>query len=85
MNQSADKPKEEEIKYCVFLMKAGENKDIVAKILNEETKISLVKAKKIVDEARPEVGGRLILNSNLEKCNAIKAKLEEAGATIDMS
>lgn len=63
----------------VVLKDAGATKIAVIKILKEVTGLGLVEAKALADN-----GGNVKENVAADEANAIKAQLEEAGATIEL-
>ncbi len=64
----------------VVLASAGGNKIAVIKIVKELTGLGLVEAKALADN-----GGNIKENIPAEEAEAIKAQLEEAGATIELA
>lgn len=64
----------------VILASFGANKVAVIKVVKELTGLSLVEAKALVDNAPKPVKEDV----PVEEANAIKAKLEEAGATVEL-
>ena len=71
---------EEKSEFDVILASVGENKMAVIKAVKEVTGVSLKEAKELVDNAPKP------LKEHASKADAesIKAKLEEAGATIEL-
>ena len=63
----------------VVLKDAGAAKIAVIKVIREITGLGLVEAKGLADK-----GGNIKENLPIEEANEIKAKLEEAGATIEL-
>ena len=63
----------------IVLASAGPNKIQVIKVIREITGLGLKEAKEIAD-----TGGNVKENVNTDEANEIKAKLEEAGATIEL-
>ena len=63
----------------VVLKNAGGNKIAVIKIIKELTGLGLVEAKGLADK-----GGNIKENVSADEANELKAKLEEAGATIEL-
>ena len=63
----------------VVLKDAGAAKIQVIKVLREITGLGLVEAKGLADK-----GGNVKENVSADEANEIKAKLEEAGATIEL-
>ena len=64
-------------KKTVVLKDAGASKIAVIKIVREITGLGLVEAKGVADN-----GGNIKENVSADEANEIKAKLEEAGATV---
>ena len=64
----------------VILASFGSNKVGVIKVVKELTGLSLVEAKNLVDGAPKAVKEGIAV----DEANAIKAKLEEAGATVEL-
>ncbi len=71
---------EEQTEFDVILMGAGDKKINVIKVVREITALGLKEAKALVDEAPKPVKEKI----SKEEANAIKAKLEEAGASIEV-
>ena len=65
-------------KVNVVLTSAGANKIAVIKIVRDITGLGLKEAKDIADN-----GGNVKENASMDEANEIKAKLEEAGATVE--
>ena len=63
----------------VVLKNAGGNKIAVIKIIKELTGLGLVEAKGLADK-----GGNIKENVSMDEANELKAKLEEAGATVEL-
>ena len=63
----------------VVLKDAGAAKIGVIKVVREITGLGLVEAKGVADN-----GGNIKENVSLDEANEIKAKLEEAGATVEL-
>ncbi len=63
----------------VVLKDAGAAKIGVIKVIREITGLGLVEAKGVADN-----GGNIKENVSLDEANQIKAKLEEAGATVEL-
>ena len=63
----------------VVIKNAGTAKIQVIKIIREITGLGLVEAKGVADN-----GGNVKENISVEEANDIKAKLEEAGATVEL-
>ena len=71
---------EEKTDFDVILKSAGGNKIAVIKVVREITGLGLKEAKALVDEApKPVKEG-----ASADDANAIKAKLEEAGAEVEL-
>lgn len=66
--------------YNVELKEVGPNKIAVIKVVRELTGLGLKEAKDLVDAAPKAVKE----GANEEEANAIKAKLEEAGAVVEL-
>lgn len=64
----------------VVLKEAGATKIAVIKAIREITGLGLVEAKALADN-----GGNIKENVSSDEANEIKAKLEEAGATIELA
>ncbi len=62
----------------VVLASAGPNKIAVIKVIRDITGLGLIEAKAIADN-----GGNVKENVKIDEANEIKAKLEEAGATVE--
>lgn len=71
---------EEQTEFDVILMGAGEKKINVIKVVRELTDLGLKEAKALVDEAPKPVKEKI----TKEEAAAIKAKLEEAGASVEV-
>ena len=71
---------EENSKKTVVLKDAGASKIAVIKIVRELTGLGLVEAKGLCDN-----GGNIKENISADEANEIKAKLEEAGATVELA
>ena len=63
----------------VVLKDAGAAKIAVIKVIREITGLGLVEAKGIADK-----GGNIKENISADEANELKAKLEEAGATVEL-
>ena len=63
----------------VVLASAGANKIAVIKLVREITGLGLKEAKEIADN-----GGNVKENVSIDEANELKAKFEEAGATIEL-
>ena len=66
-------------KKTVVLKDAGASKIAVIKIVREITGLGLVEAKGVADN-----GGNIKENVSADEANEIKAKLEEAGANVEL-
>lgn len=66
-------------KVNVVLTAAGANKIAVIKIVRDLTGLGLKEAKDIAD-----AGGNIKENVSMDEANELKAKLEEAGATVEL-
>ncbi len=64
----------------VVLKDAGASKIGVIKVIREITGLGLVEAKGVADN-----GGNIKENVSADEANEIKAKLEEAGATVELA
>ncbi len=71
---------EEQYEFDVILTSAGEKKINVIKVVRELTSLGLKEAKALVDEAPNPVKEKV----TKEEANEIKAKLEEAGASVEI-
>ena len=71
---------EEKTSFSVELTNAGSNKIGVIKVVRELTQLGLKEAKDLVDGAPKPVKEGV----NKEEAESIKAKLEEAGATVEL-
>ena len=70
---------EEKTNFDVVLTAAGANKIAVIKIVREVTALGLVEAKNLT-----EAGGAIKEGLKKEEADELKAKLEEAGATVEL-
>lgn len=70
---------EEKTSFNVVLTSAGANKIAVIKVVREATGLGLVEAKNLT-----EAGGNIKENAKKEEAEELKAKLEEAGATVEL-
>jgi large subunit ribosomal protein L7/L12 len=70
---------EEKTSFNVVLTGAGANKIAVIKIVREATGLGLVEAKNLT-----EAGGNIKENVKKEEAEELKAKLEEAGAAVEL-
>lgn len=71
---------EEKTEATVVLKDAGSAKIQVIKAIRDITGLGLMEAKKLADE-----GGNVKENVPMEEANDIKAKLEEAGAAVELA
>ncbi|PKM75873.1 MAG: 50S ribosomal protein L7/L12 [Firmicutes bacterium HGW-Firmicutes-15] len=71
---------EEQTEFDVILMGAGDKKINVIKVVREITALGLKEAKALVDEAPKPVKEKI----SKDEANDIKAKLEEAGASVEV-
>lgn len=71
---------EESSTKTVVLKDAGATKIAVIKVVREITGLGLVEAKTLADN-----GGNIKENVSADEANEIKAKLEEAGATVELA
>ena len=71
---------EEKSEFDVVLKDAGSAKIQVIKAIRDITGLGLMEAKKLADE-----GGNVKENAPMDEANDIKAKLEEAGATVELA
>ena len=71
---------EEKTSATVVLKDAGSAKIQVIKVIRDITGLGLMDAKKLADE-----GGNVKENASMDEANDIKAKLEEAGATVELA
>jgi len=76
----AAEPVEEQTEFDVILTATGEKKINVIKVVREVTGLGLVEAKALVDGAPKPVKEKV----SKEEAAKIKAKLVEAGATVDV-
>ena len=70
----------EKDEFDVELTEVGPNKVKVIKVVREITGLGLKESKDLVDNA----GSPIKENISMEEANEIKAKLEEAGATVEV-
>lgn len=77
---AAAEPEEEKTEFDVILTAAGEKKINVIKVVRELTTLGLKEAKTLVDEAPKPVKEGV----SKEEAEAVKAKLEEAGASVEI-
>jgi large subunit ribosomal protein L7/L12 len=71
---------EEQTEFSVVLMAAGAQKIQVIKVVRELTGLGLKEAKDLVDGAPKEVKGGV----SKDEAAAVKAKLESAGAVVEL-
>ena len=71
---------EEQTEFTVMLKEAGAKKIQVIKVVRELTGLGLKEAKDLVDGAPSQVKAGV----TKEEANAVKAKLEEQGATVEV-
>ncbi len=71
---------EDDAAKTVVLKDAGAQKIAVIKVIREITGLGLVEAKGLADN-----GGNIKENVPADEANDIKAKLEEAGATVELA
>ncbi|MBI1306832.1 MAG: 50S ribosomal protein L7/L12 [Bacteroidetes bacterium] len=71
---------EEKTEFTVVLKSAGASKLNVVKVVKDLTGLGLKEAKEIVDSAPKEVKE----NVSKDEADALKAKLEEAGAEVEI-
>jgi large subunit ribosomal protein L7/L12 len=77
---AAGEAAEEKSEFTVSLVSAGAQKIAVIKVVKEVAALGLKEAKELVDGAPADVKTRV----KTEEANEIKAKLEEAGATVEL-
>ena len=77
---AAAAPEEEQTEFDVMLTEVGANKIQVIKAVRELTSLGLKEAKDVVDSA-PKAIRQAVTK---EEADAAKAKLEEAGATVEI-
>lgn len=79
--QAADAPAEEEkTEFDVILKSFGEKKINVIKVVREVTGLGLKEAKEVVDNAPKAVKEKV----SKEEAEAVKTKLEDAGAEVEV-
>src|SRR5690606_322566 len=78
--RAADDAAEEQTEFAVILTDVGANKTQVIKAVRELTSLGLKEAKDVVDSAP----GPVREGVSREDAEAAKAKLEEAGATVEI-
>jgi large subunit ribosomal protein L7/L12 len=71
---------EEKTEFDVILTSSGEKKINVIKVVREITSLGLKEAKALVDEAPNPIKEKV----NKEEAEAIKAKIEEAGGSVEI-
>ncbi len=71
---------EEQTEFTVILKSAGASKLQVVKVVKELTGLGLKEAKEIVDSAPKEIKEDV----SKEEADALKSKLEEAGAEVEL-
>jgi len=77
---AAGSAEEENATKTVVLKDAGAQKIAVIKVIREITGLGLIEAKALADN-----GGNIKENAAADEANDIKAKLEEAGATVELA
>ena len=77
---AAAAPEEEQTEFDVMLTEIGANKIQVIKAVRELTSLGLKEAKDVVDSAPKAIRQGV----SKEEADAAKAKLEEAGATVEI-
>jgi large subunit ribosomal protein L7/L12 len=77
---AAAEAEEEKTEFDVILTSSGDKKINVIKVVREITGLGLKEAKALVDEAPNPVKEKI----NKEEAEAIKAKIEEAGGSVDV-
>jgi large subunit ribosomal protein L7/L12 len=77
---AGDAAEEEQTAFDVVLVAAGQSKIPVIKVIRELTGLGLKEAKAVADEAPKPVKEGI----PREEADQIKAKLEEAGATVEV-
>lgn len=73
-------PVEEQTEFDVILTSSGEKKVNVIKVVREITALGLKEAKDLVDGAPNPIKEKI----SKEEANQIKAKIEEAGGSVDI-
>ncbi len=82
VQQAASEEKaEEKTEFDVIIKSAGDKKIQVIKVVRELTQLGLKEAKDLVDGAPSKVKE----NVSKEEAESIKAKLEEAGAVVEIN
>jgi large subunit ribosomal protein L7/L12 len=77
---AAEAQEEEQTEFDVILASVGDKKIQVIKVVRELTGLGLKEAKELVDSAPKPVKEKV----SKEDAEAIKAKLEEVGATVEI-
>ncbi|WP_366923272.1 50S ribosomal protein L7/L12 [Metallumcola ferriviriculae] len=77
---AAEAAQEEQTEFDVILTGPGDKKINVIKVVREITGLGLKEAKALVDEAPKAVKEK----ASKEDAEAVKSKLEEAGASVEM-
>ncbi|MFZ5634537.1 MAG: 50S ribosomal protein L7/L12 [Bacillota bacterium] len=77
---AAPAEEEEQTEFDVILASVGDKKINVIKVVREITGLGLKEAKDLVDNVPKPVKEKV----NKEEANALKAKLEEQGATVEV-
>ncbi|HHW92758.1 MAG TPA: 50S ribosomal protein L7/L12 [Firmicutes bacterium] len=77
---AAEAQEEEQTEFDVILASVGDKKIQVIKVVRELTGLGLKEAKELVDSASKPVKEKV----SKEDAEAIKAKLEEVGATVEI-
>ncbi len=77
---AAEAQAEEQTEFTVMLNAAGDKKIQVIKVVRELTSLGLKEAKDLVDKAPNPVKEGI----SKEEANAVKAKLEEVGAQVEI-
>lgn len=78
---ASEEKAEEKTEFDVIIKSAGDKKIQVIKVVRELTQLGLKEAKDLVDGAPNKVKE----NVSKEEAESIKAKLEEAGATVEIN
>ncbi len=76
----AAEPVEEQTEFDAILVSSGDKKINVIKVVREITGLGLKEAKALVDEAPNPIKEKV----SKEEANDIKAKIEEAGGTVEV-
>ncbi|MDI3316704.1 MAG: 50S ribosomal protein L7/L12 [Bacillota bacterium] len=77
---AAEQEAEEQTEFDVILQSAGDKKIQVIKVVREVTGLGLKEAKDLVDGAPKPVKEKV----SKEEAESVRAKLEEAGATVEI-